>query len=365
MVDNLRELWHRSRKPRWWVDLLDENDNYVANLRGFTGGSLELGAQMDNGGNATLELREQGQSIDWLKNRARIWYDPGIIGIDPIAMATLLFTSPATEHTALGISYSVGMLTKMATLLHSPAGSYSVDAGVNIISTVSGLLAQAGQTRASITPSDATLSASMFWDPGTSYKQIINDLLAAAGYWSLFTDGMGTFQVAPYVNPADRSPAWTFLEDEYQLHTEEWTRDQDLSSVPNRVKLIQQGSDDTPALIGVAENLDPLSPFSYQSRGNVWYEHVEEGTDFATQAIGNQMAVKKLNDLMDPVTALQTKHAILPLIPNDVVEFPRMGELIRASILRVSYDLTSDSLASGEWREVTAVGSTSGPVMPL
>lgn len=354
MGDELdRALWARPRQnERWWVDHLNSADRVLGRLEGFTGGSLELGAQMEHGGNATLQVVDTGQTISWLSDRARIWYDPGVRGLSPLPMATMLFTSPNESHVSGHRSFEIGMLPMLGLLRHSPAGSYSLAAGANLIDRVLALIREAVPgARIAVETSPLTLPAAKFFEQGMSYLQIINELLGIAGYWSLHVDGTGQFQVQVYDDPGQRRPRMEFERDQYQLHVDDWTYGRDLSSVPNRVKLVQQGTDAGPGMEAIAENRDTASPYSIPSRGGQVFE-IQETAEFATQAIGNALAAKKLRDNMAPVGAISASHAILPLEPNDVVTFDGGRRRMRASILRIAYTLHAGSLAQAEWREV-------------
>lgn len=343
--------WFGSRSPRWLFDLLDEQDRVIKRLDGVTGGSAKVVAQSRLGGSGSIDLDERGQGVDFMKHRCRVSYDPGN-GFEPWAIGTYLFTVPTAKHTDGPTSYSVDLLTKLSIIDEDAVeATYSLDAGTPIVSTVVSLIQSTGETSIAVTPSSATLTNPQVWDAGTSKLTVINDLLAAAGYWSLWCDGNGTFQITPYVSPADRPIAFTFAEGQTSIHKPDWEREQNLSSVPNKSIVIGQGSDDAPPLVGIALNEDPNSPFSYQSRVR-WITRTEEGFEGDSQAVFNQRAQRNLLDAMTPVARLSAVHAIVPLNPDDLVQFTTKNHSTKATVQSMEFDFTFDSQCKAEWREV-------------
>ncbi|SDQ04819.1 hypothetical protein [Leucobacter chromiiresistens] len=340
-----------ARRPRWLYTLLDAADVPLRALDGVKGGSCEVAATTRLGGSASLTIDDRGQNIDWMSHRVRITYDPGIRGVEAWPIATMLFTTPKTRHGMI-VTQTVDLLSKMSIIDEdSVAARFSLAAGTPIIPAVVSLIQSTGETRIAVTDSDATLTNAMVWEPAESKLTIINDLLDAAGYWALWCDGSGQFRVEPYIAPADRAVSFVFEAGEVSIHSPEWDQEQDLSSVPNRYIVVGTGSDSAPALSAEAINEDPESPYSVQNRGRV-ITRSETGAE-GTLPVLQALAQRRLRDAMSPVAKLAVSHAIVPLDPNDVVDFrPRNADPARATIQRMSYGLTFDGQCSAEWREV-------------
>lgn len=341
------------RRPRWRYTLLDAADVELRTLDGVTGGSCEVAATTRLGGSASLTIDERGQGIDWMSHRVRITYDPGIRGVEAWPIATMMFTTPKTRHGSDRIVHTVDLLPKMSIIDEDAVTErFSLAAGTPIIATVVSLIQSTGETRIAVTESAATLTNSKVWDAAESKLTIINELLEAAGYWTLWCDGSGQFRVEPYVTPADRPVSYEFEAGDVSIHAPTWDREQDLSSVPNRYTVVGTGSDTTPALQASATNEDPESPYSVQARGRV-IARSETGAE-GTQAVLQALAERRLRDAMSPVAKLAVSHAIVPLDPNDVIDFrPRDTERhARATIQRMSYGLTFNGQCSAEWREL-------------
>ncbi|WP_292788479.1 MULTISPECIES: hypothetical protein [unclassified Microbacterium] len=333
----------------WSFELLDSEDRPLGTLDGVTGGSGEIVAQSALGGSGSLDI-DHRQDIDWMRHRVRALFTAGD---SSWPMGTYLLSSPRENHTEMGVSYSVGLLTKMNVPNEDTVeGRYTLPAGTAIIPTVVALIESTGETRIAATASAAVLTAGLTWEAGTSKLTIINDLLQAAGYWSLWCDGSGLFRVEPYVDPASRPVAFEFEHGEKSLHFPDWNREQDHTSVPNRFVAVGQGDEEAPPLVGVATNEDPGSPYSFQQRGR-WITATEEGVEAASQAVIDQYAARKLIDAMTPVSRLAVTHAMLALDPNDLVAFtPEDGRRRLATVQRMSFSFTFDTDVQAEWREV-------------
>lgn len=335
---------------KWRFTLLDEQDQPLNDLDGVTGGGCEIVAQSALGGSGTLTLDHRGQHIDWMRHRVRTVFTDGDLSW-PVGV--FLLTSPKEKHTGALLTYEVGLLTKMNVIAEdSLEERFSLAAGTPIIQTVVDLIESTGETRIAVTGSAVTLSAGLTWDAGEPKLTVINDLLQAAGYWSLWCDGEGQFRVEPYRDPANRPVAHTFAHGEASLHFPEWEREQNHSDVPNRFIAVGNGDEETPPLVGVATNENPDSPYSYQARGR-WITEKEDGVEGETQAILEEYAARKLRDLMSPVSRLSVTHAMLPLNPNDLVSFtPEDGVTRLATVQRMSVDFGWDTDVKAEWREV-------------
>lgn len=357
--------WSGKRQPKWKVELLDAEDFPLRELLGVKSGKIDVMADSLLGASGRCVISSASakgvglfdERIDWLNHRVRFTYDPGIPGLDPWAVATLRFTSPRDLHSAEGLHHDSTLLSKVSILDEDEVSeTYSLPAGTAIIPVVDALIRTTGEGRIAATPSTKTLSASVVWEAGTPKLTIINDLLKAAGYWSVWCDGSGQFRLEPYTLPKNRPSAFIFAAGEASIHKPDWTREQDLSSVPNRVVVVQEGSGDDDPIIGLAENTDTSSPFSFHSRGR-WITRTVKNVEVADGNAANLLAQRYLLDSMAPVERFDVDHAIVPLEPNQAVTFrPTRGPVKIATVQRMSFTLDFDSQCSAEWRGVQDVG---------
>ena len=332
----------RNRSPRWRFTLLDDRDVELRDLRGVVDSSGEIAARERLGGSASLVLDERGDGIDWMKHRVRFTYDPGIMGVEPWPMGTYVFASPVKRHRAGGrTTYTCKLLTKLSVIDGDPLDEpLSLPAGTPIISTVEALLASTGETRVAVTPSTAVLASPYTLEAGESKLTAINELLQAADYWALKVNLSGMFVIAPYVNPADRDLAWAFEQGARSVHRSEWEHTQDLNAVPNVAIARTTGTDEEPALVGVARNeiTDPHNPayqFSYAARGR-WIGRTYD-VEASTQDVVDSLAQQRLLGAMDPVSAYDIEHAILPLEGDDLVRFVSSGTDTLGTIQKTSW----------------------------
>ncbi|MCE0510840.1 hypothetical protein LVJ59_17465 [Microbacterium sp. KKR3/1] len=246
------------------------------------------------------------------------------------------------------------MLTKMNVVSEDTVEDrYSLPAGTEIIPAVVEVIESSGEVRIAVTESASVLPSALTWEAGTSKLTIINDLLQAAGYWSLWCDGSGLFRVEPYVDPASRPVSFEFKHGEASVHFPDWSSEQDNTSVPNRFIAVGQGDEDAPPLVGVATNEDPESQYSYQARGR-WITAKDEGVEAESQSVIDQYAARRLRDAMTPVSRLTVTHAMLALNPNDLVAFiPEDGRRRLATVQRMTCSFSFDTDIQAEWREVT------------
>lgn len=160
----------------------------------------------------------------------------------------------------------------------------TVAAGVNVVNKVAELVKLTGETRLAVTPSDAVTPAPQVWMPGeTTLKTVVNDLLGSINYWGLHTNRLGEFVIAPYVLPTERGVMHEFIAGDGSKLLGEYDSERDFYAVPNRFIAVcddyrPQGNDDADpvTLVGVAENRNPDSPFSFEARGNRWVDEYDQ-----------------------------------------------------------------------------------------
>lgn len=343
------------RRPRWRVELLDHDDNILDVLGGVSGLSVEIAATERLGGSASLTLDDVGHNIDWMQHRIRIVYNPGVRGVEAWPLGVFLLSSPVEKHGGGKVTWTISCLTKLAVIdevgLDTP---WSFPAGTPVVPTVVDLIASTGESLIAVTDTDATLTSTMSFDAGESTLTVINKLLQAAGYWTLKVDTHGVFQVQPWTRPTERAISWNFHAGEASLFEDEWEKEQNLSSVPNKVVCRTTGTDEEPALVGVAVNVDPTSPFSYEARGKRWRTRVYD-VEAVDQGSVQSQAEQRLLANMDPVLKIEATHALVPLEANQVISFlpPGAEEAMLCTVQRMSMDGTFDAQVKATWRGVT------------
>lgn len=348
-------------------DLLTNNEEDLGTLDGVEDGELEWTAFTAIKGGGSLQVTDRGSPVDWLNVRVRpvvLLSSVGAEEPEEHGLGVYLAAAPVEEWDALGLSRKVELLDKLSVLdgdivtdSNGDPVTFVAPIGANVIATVVDLIEGAGESAAAIEPGSKVLAASMTWDVGTSVLQIINELLEAAGYASLWSDGWGQFQVTPYVAPADRPPVYEalspFTPGDTSVMAPEWQRDRDIYSIPNRYVAISQGSGDEEALVAVATNEDPTSPFSYQARGR-WVTRVVTGVEATSQADLLARAKMGLAQASSVTSGISIEHLYLPdLILNSTVRFtnPQAGLDFLCYVTKTSITFDPTALCKSEIRE--------------
>lgn len=309
-----------TRTTRFRYELLDQDENLLGEIDGVTGGSLQWSAATSVKASGSIDVIDV-DNIDWMSARIKIWR---IIGDDEQPRGIYIPSSPKPRWVQGAWQWSIELLGKLTLLAQDELPTWgTIPVGTVITTKVRDLLTAAGHTRLQIRDSAATLRTAINWEAGATRLSIINDLLDAAGYWSLTVDSDGTFVAEPYTRPADRPTRYDLKDDEDGIYKDDFTRDLDLYSIPNRVIIISQSSEEVPPLIGLAEITDPTNPLSISARGRV-IAYQESGVEAATQAVVDELAQRRLLEKAAVTETIPIEHAPIPLDLNDAIHFRRV-----------------------------------------
>ena len=340
------------RQAGYTVTLLDWGDRVVRRLDGVTGGNITLSNSTRLRASGSLNLTEACGHIDWMTQRVRIDYTANGVSW---GLGVFLLSAPTRSYSEVGSGWSVDLSSPLAAPDTDCVDStFTVKAGSNLVGLAADILYGSGLERLSVTPSSAVATSDMIYDPGRSKLTIVNELLAAAGYWSAHPDGSGQVHLDPYVRPADRGVAYDFREGARSIHLPVWEYEQDMAGVPNKVVFISQGSADKAALVGVAVNDDPSSPYSYLSRGR-WIVETRTGVEAADQESITAQARRRLIDVSTPSAAITLQHMPVPIQPNQVVGFTSQGHAAKGVVKEIEYTLDPTSLVKTKLLEVTSL----------
>jgi hypothetical protein len=338
------------RQADYTVTLLDSKDRVVRRLDGVTGGSITLSNSTRLRASGSLSLTEACGRIDWMTQRVRVDY---ATSGQSWGLGVFLLSAPTRSYGEAGSTWDVDLSSPLALPdADCVDRTYVVKAGSNLVDVAAGLLRDTGLERLSITPSTATASSDIVYDPGKSKLTIANELLSAAGYWSAHPDGEGQVHLDPYVRPAARGVAYDFREGARAIHLPEWERELDAASVPNKVVLVSEGSQDKAALVGVATNEDPASAYSFQARGR-WIVETQTGVEAANQESIDSQARRRLIDVSTPSASITIQHMPVPLQPNQVAGFSSQGHTTQGVVKEIEYSLDPTALVKTKLLEVT------------
>lgn len=343
-------------------------------------GELKWFATKSIKGGGTVTIRDTGQRVDWPNERVRpVRTHSRVSGeVEEYPLGVYLMTAPVEEWDALGRRWKVELLDKCSILdsdiVTDEDGNpvtFSVTAGENVVEIVETLIESTGESTAAIEAGDQPIRNDMTWEVGTTLLKIINDLLAASNHFSIWCDMEGQFRVTPYQHPSERPVLYErgtafgwetpFSYGESSLMAPNWTRDLDIYAIPNRWVSITQGDANEEALVAVATNEDPNSPFSYQSRGR-WITQVETGVEAVDEGSLQAHADRALGTATSTTVGIVAEHLFLPdLTINSVVHFlnEKADDLdMRASVLNTTVPFDPLALCKTEFREFAGSNTT-------
>lgn len=325
-----------TRVTSFRYELLDRDERFLGVLDSVAhGGSLSWSAQASIKSGGTIPVTDPGRDIDWVHTRVRpvvLLSSGDTATLREVTLGVYLPAAPSEDWSDEGRSWSVDLLDK-ATILDQDvptdsmgnATAYTAPAGSNVLALVAGLIQSSGEPTPALQPGSEVLQSALVFEPGTTKLKIVNELLDAANYFSLWVDGEGQFQATKYRAPQDRGVTYEmsapFSRGSRSLMAPDWTRERDVWTVPNRYVAVSQGDGEEEGLVATATNVDPSSPYSYPSRGR-WVTQVEEGVEATSLASLQAHAQRRLLAAAGVSSKIEVHHAYLPdLLVNSTIRF--------------------------------------------
>lgn len=319
-------------------------------LDGVTAGHLDWSIfnTIRTSGNLTWSGPDASSMPNWSQIRVAPTYTaltPD--GVVTWQMGVYLPAAPTLKFTPTGLEVNVELYDKLLILDQSKVTeSYTVAAGSVVTAAAAAVVAGAAlyAPTTAVVASSQTLLTSMVWPAGTTRLAIVNDLLAAINYFSLWVDRYGTFQITPYIPPEQRQVQWQFADDNSSIYTPDFDNEQDTFNIPNQVVMVSASDGTSVALTATAN--DYTSPNGYTAKG-WWNTYFEDNVQTTSQATLNATAARKLVDLSTAQNTLNINHAHLPLDLNDAIMFTNSVAGISttvASIQSMSLDTVPGSL---------------------
>lgn len=326
----------------------------VGELDGVDGGTIDFSAAASVKGSGSMTVRDVGQTVDWVSDLFQPVYI--VDGIE-YPLGVFVASVPTDDWDDEGRVWDVELMDRTSILDRSALEtSLSIPAGANVVDSVTAVIGMAGIDPGAITPSTHTLRGNLVWEAGTTLLKVVNELLDSVNFFSLYCDGDGRFQVAPYVEPSRRAVRVNFVDGANCTYTPKWKGEQDIYSIPNRVIAVTASSADEPALTAVARNENPESPFSFQGRGR-WVDEVIADVEAADQATLNAYVARRLVELSSATATREITHLFEDLAVNDAVRFTHSpaGVDARHVVTNISVPLNEVGLVKTTLREVAEV----------
>jgi hypothetical protein len=174
-------------------------------------------------------------------------------------------------------------------------GKFLIVSGTRYDVALTSILQNAGITRINITPSTKTLPADREWEGGTSKLAIVNDLLEALNYNSIWFDENGYAVCSPYVLPANAPVEYAYADTDDSVIMRPVKQSCDVYSIPNKWVFVVSDPD-RPALRSSYVNDNVNSKLSTVNRGLTKVDY--RAVDAADQATLDSLVQRAATDAM-------------------------------------------------------------------
>lgn len=350
----MSDLLH-GRVEGWRYELVNAKLQVLRELSSILpGGTIDrtLDGEIAVSGNVTAEVSKLGD-VYWQAQLIRVSY---LLAGTAYPLVTGIPSAPSRANNPTADTVNVALFDRTQALSTDCFGeTYTVLAGANPIEAAKAVVASVGELEVLADGYSGTLPASLSWDPAATKLQIVNDLLAAAGFFPVWADPLGRLRFTTYLLPQNRAISWDFADNAQGLYVPTWTHDKDVSNVPNRVVVGGYTDGAVAALVATATDTRPDSPFSYAARGNRWITRAPEfgvafdGTPGGLQAI----AERRLVEAQQVVESFTITHPWLPVGLNDAVLFTnRRSGTARATCQRQTIRLGVGQLVTSTFKVV-------------
>ena len=341
------------RAANWRIDLLDNAMAPAGELDGVEGGDVSLTFYASIKGRAEIQLRDLGDGApNWYLTRVAPKY---LLAGQEWPWGVYVASTPVESWDDDGRYWKVELLDITSRLkTQAFTKTYALDAGTNVTDAVRTIIALGGEIAGSVTDSTETLRSAKAWPAGTPYLTVINELLAAAGFFSLRNDRAGAFHVEKATRPAERPVAFEFVDDDNSIYVGRFDVVNDIYSVPNRVVATSTATGDTEALTSTYSNTDPDSQFSFAARGERWFDEVRDGVDVTSQGELDAYARQALITMSSVAKGVAIGHAPIELDAGSVVRFRSLKAGIDGLfvVTKTTLPINAEALQTTELQEV-------------
>lgn len=264
-------------------ELLDSDNKLIEELSNVLSASVEQNALAEIKRTAKFRIKAEG-NIDYLSDRIKPYVRLGMPdgGHVEWPQGVFLLSSPTRQTTATGsVIREIDAYDQLLVLQDDKVTDrYTVNEGASYVDAINTLLSGFDKN---VAPKSDTLPAARDWAPGTSKLAIINELLGAINYESLFFDADGVAIARQYRSPQSRASEFEYVTDSKSIVFQEASEELDIYSVANRWVLVVSEPDQTP-LVSTYTNDNPASPTSTVNRGRtiVDFRESENASNQAT-----------------------------------------------------------------------------------
>lgn len=237
-----------TRKVSFRYELLYKNMQHKKWLYNVTSCTLQWQTLTQLKSSAKISMKHD-DDIDYINDRIKVY---AILNGTQFALGVFLLCSSdkninviATRECECYSLLQILLDMKLEERMQIVAGTNAINEVIRLIGTTNIY---------SIPTNTKTLVTDKIYEIGTSYLEIINDLLDTVGYTPLYTNADGTYISKPYILPQDRTHTITLKSDVASLVKPEMVDSLDLFNVPN-------------VFVAYTDNID-VEPLSYTYENN-------------------------------------------------------------------------------------------------
>jgi len=375
-----------TRKMYFRYDLLDSTNTFRKTLTTVTDGSIAYDTTQQIKRTAQFTLQDDG-TINYLSDRIKPWarmWVPGDVQwstqyefLQPTMVVDtpyqnglttggwvefplgvfLLSTPPRQTDSALVVTRQiVGYDLNQILVDWKTTDRMTIPAGTNYVVEVKALLEGAGITDHNLTATTYTLPTDLDYAGGTAYLKIINDLLTAINYRTLWFDADGVAVALPWANPSTQPASYTYVDDSQSVIYPQVNQLLDLFAVPN-VWVVVVAQTDTAEIISNYTNSNPNSPTSTANRGRE-IVHYEQNLNAPLSEALDQFAAQLAFTDSQVYETVVFPSAIMPFHEDqDVIQltFSALGISDKYSEVAWSFPLVAGGQMSHSVRKVVSV----------
>lgn len=364
-------LYEPFRVEKYTAQLLNDDDQVISDLGAVTDGMFTTSTDARIKSSARVTIVTHEPVLQWPGVRVKLWAHVNDVSWP---LGVFIPSSPEQHHSDGRVTTTVELLDKLTILDKDLLDeSLSIPAGTDMVGFVVEMIKASGEDRVNLEPESHVNKNPHTWPAGTPKLTVVNDILDSCGYFSLSADRDGVFVARPYLVPAERPVSWEISEGDLSMFSPEFTHRWDLDGIPNKIVYVAQSTgtvtvtaaqpgggtgtfqfeatSTAPPMVAVATNEDPKSPFSYQARGR-WIVETSSDVEAETQEILEKKAQRRLDNALDPMESVELRHAVIPVMLNELAHFKTADYDFVASIRKCEIPLVPGELMMLKLRRV-------------
>jgi len=266
-------------------DLLNKEEIKIGELAAQAG-TVRMNSLGEIKRTATFTITEQeSQDVDWLSDRIQPIFCLQMPDKNWIEWPLGVFIPSSPKRRSDGgrivrdvEAYDTSLILKEDVF----TDRYFIPAGTKYVDTIMDILNDAGIWKVNILDHPGTLSRDKEFEIGTAKLTVVNELLSAINYTSIWVDENGYFVSRPYLLPSDREAEYEYRTNDISIIHPGATEELDLFSVPNKWVRYVSNPDTGTVLRSEYTNDLSTSPTSTVRRGRT-IVNIEPVEDIADQ----------------------------------------------------------------------------------